>query len=84
LGYTPKKISGVKNVTKLAGGITGHTLALSSDGTVWGWGFNEAGQLGDGTTTERTAPVQTKNLSGIVDIAATGDTSFALQSNGVV
>src|SRR5438445_4093870 len=36
-----------------------HTVALKSDGTLWAWGFNTNGQLGDGTTTSRPSPVQT-------------------------
>ena len=35
-----------------------HIVALKSDGTVWAWGHNEQGQLGDGTTTNRSTPVQ--------------------------
>src|SRR3989338_2030534 len=36
-----------------------HTTAIKTDGTLWAWGYNELyGQLGDGTTTNRTTPIQ--------------------------
>ncbi|MBQ3462464.1 MAG: hypothetical protein IJH36_05020, partial [Clostridia bacterium] len=35
-----------------------HTIALKEDGTVWAWGYNNKGQLGDGTTIDRAYPVQ--------------------------
>src|SRR3990167_3222804 len=37
---------------------TNHRLALKSDGTVWAWGGNTYGQLGDGTTSDKTTPTQ--------------------------
>ncbi|WP_373564679.1 InlB B-repeat-containing protein, partial [Bifidobacterium sp. M0353] len=37
-----------------------HSLAVGSDGNAYAWGYNEYGRLGDGTTTERHAPVRVK------------------------
>ena len=36
-----------------------HTAAVKTDGTLWGWGRNIFGQLGDNTGTNRSSPVQT-------------------------
>lgn len=50
--------------TSVATGID-HSCAIRTDGTVWCWGRNEFGQLGDGTTTDRTVPVQVVPGSGV-------------------
>ena len=62
----------------------GHSLALMSDGTVWAWGGNGAGQLGDGTTTHRLTPVQVGNLTGVTAISAGIWHSLALRGDGTV
>jgi len=36
-----------------------HTIAIKTDGTLWSWGRNLSGQLGDNTVTNRSSPVQT-------------------------
>ena len=54
-------------VTTFAGGtnwkqvVTGrlHTAAIKTDGTLWTWGYNNYGAVGDNTTTNRSAPVTT-------------------------
>lgn len=64
-----------------AGGY--HTLAAKGDGTVWSWGANGSGQLGNGTTTSSSLPVQVV-VSGIKLVAAGTNHSLALASNGGV
>ena len=67
-------LSGVKAIAALQD----HNLALKDDGTVWAWGFNLYGQLGDGTTTNRFTPVQVSGLSGVQSIAAGWAHSMAI------
>ncbi|WP_170300401.1 RCC1 domain-containing protein [Myxococcus fulvus] len=61
-----------------------HSLLLQSDGTVWSWGDNEAGQLGDGTRVRRIVPAQVPTLQDITAIAAAGQRSLALRVDGTV
>lgn len=70
-------------ISVAAGGY--HSMALKSDGTVWTWGSNNTGQLGDGTETDSIAkPVQVKNLTNVIAIAAAYSHSLALKSDGTV
>jgi alpha-tubulin suppressor-like RCC1 family protein len=79
---TPVQMREVDGITAIAAGGA-HGLALKDDGTVWAWGFNQSGQLGNGTYTLGTnvmginTPVQVNELSGIKAIAAGGDHSLA-------
>ena len=62
-----------------------HNLALMSNGQVWPWGANTFGQLGDGTTINRSLPVQVQDLPGDVTALAAGmDYSVALLADGTV
>ncbi|MBL0159254.1 MAG: hypothetical protein IPP47_19410 [Bryobacterales bacterium] len=61
-----------------------HSLWLKPDGSVWAWGANFAGQLGDGSYLRRTAPVPVVELSSIVAIVAGDHWSMALRSDGTV
>ena len=80
---TPVQVAGLEDFTSVADG-NGFVIALKADGTVWGWGINSSGQLGDGTTTERTRPVQTSGLTGVTAIAASGSYGVALRSDHTV
>jgi len=67
----------------LEGGIF-HSTRLKQDGTVWVWGYNDYGQLGDGTTTQRSSPVQVPGLSGVTALTAGGYYTLALRQDGTV
>lgn len=67
----------------VAGG-TAFTLALKSDGTVWSWGSNEQGQLGNETQINSMYPVQVKGLSNITSVSAGSTHSLALKEDGTV
>lgn len=49
-----------------------HSLVLAKDGTVWAWGNNDSGQLGDGTTNNRNMPAQVEGLHGVIAVAGGG------------
>jgi alpha-tubulin suppressor-like RCC1 family protein len=75
--------SGVVAVAVSTGAGT-HSLAVKSDGTLWAWGANANGQLGDGTTTNRLAPVAVSGLSGVAAVSAAPTRTFAVKSDGTV
>lgn len=77
-----------KSVTDIAAGVS-HSMALCTDGSLVAWGENSYGQLGDGSTTQRTIAVTVNTSSGsalfgksIADIAAGGAHSMALCTDG--
>lgn len=80
----PVKIPNVSEITKVVGGMNSFQLALKSDGTVWSWGYNSEGQLGDGTNTYRSKPVMVHNLHDVISISAGSHHSLALKSDGTV
>ncbi len=61
-----------------------HTIAIKPNGTLWAWGFNGAGQLGDGTTKEKNVPTQIGTDSNWITIAAGGNSSFGIKADGTL
>jgi alpha-tubulin suppressor-like RCC1 family protein len=61
-----------------------HTVAVKSDGTLWAWGSNGAGQVGDGTTAERYSPVRIGTASHWATVACGNNYSVAMGSDGTL
>lgn len=66
-----------------------HSIAVKNDGSVWAWGSNSTGQLGDGSHSTRTVPVRVTGynaewLDNIEKVYANADVSMALRSDGTV
>jgi hypothetical protein len=59
-----------------------HTCARASDGTVWCWGRNASGQLGDGTQTNRLTPVQVSGIGALSTIRTGWDTTCGVTASG--
>ena len=51
-----------------------HSAAVMSDGSLWAWGYNGSGQIGDGTTTDRNLPI--KVGTGYIAVAAGHDHTY--------
>jgi alpha-tubulin suppressor-like RCC1 family protein len=77
------RVSGLSGVQAVDGGWR-LSLALKNDGTLWAWGYNNVGQLGDGTTTNSNTPVQVSNLSGVQAISVGVAHSLALKNDGTL
>lgn len=81
--YTPRQVKGLDKIIAITAAKT-YTLALRSDGTVWGWGDNSDGQLGNDLYSEKSVPVRVGTLDGVVAISAGTSHAMALKSDGTV
>lgn len=76
-----------KQVTTMPGHVattTEHSAGITSDGRIWCWGANGVGQLGDGTTSNKSVP--TNSISGNYWLQVSGGNSFtaALKADGTL
>jgi len=78
---TPGQVPVLGDVVTVAAGEL-FSAVLCADGTVWTWGENGDGQLGDGSTTDRLTPARAQDLTGIVAIAAGTRHALAAGADG--
>jgi alpha-tubulin suppressor-like RCC1 family protein len=79
----PVRIGTASNWSSVSAGQH-HTVAIRTDGTLWSWGNNEQGQLGDGTTTRRTSPIRIGTDSNWAFAAAGGYHTVAVKTDGTL
>ncbi len=86
-GRSPRLVASARRLSLDAVAIASsgtHWLALREAGTVVGWGYNDRGQLGNGTRAESKQPVAVSKLDGVVAIAVGARHSLALRGDGTV
>ena len=84
---TPEQISLPAPVTSVglggSGDFNGQTLVLLTDGTMWGWGSDQWGQLGDGgSATAVPAPIKVATPVTFTVVKSGGQSSYALDAAG--
>ena len=73
----PVQIGALTNWLQVSAG-TSQTLAVKTDGTLWGWGENGDGEIGDGTIVDRSSPVQVGTLTNWTEVSAGGSHTAAI------
>lgn len=81
---TPELVRNLTGIMEIAAGDN-HTLALKHDRTtIYAWGSNNYGQLGDGGYDAKLTPIQVSGISGVKMISAGNDHSIAIKDDGTV
>ena len=68
-------------IQKVSAGLN-HTVAIGADGTLWAWGSNNHGQLGDGTTADQQLPLQIGRAVNWAAVSTGGEYNMAFGTDG--
>jgi alpha-tubulin suppressor-like RCC1 family protein len=81
---SPTQLGTGKDWTAVKGGYAPQTVAIKSNGTLWAWGNNSGGQLGDGTTTNKSFPTQVGTATNWSIISAGDSHTVAIKTDGTL
>ncbi|KKL80526.1 hypothetical protein LCGC14_2003880, partial [marine sediment metagenome] len=82
--YTPTWIGTDSDWAFVSAGGYHHTIAVKTDGTLWAWGSNSNGKLGDGTKVDKKTPTRIGNDTDWSTIAAGGSHNVAVKTGGTL
>lgn len=90
LSANVNQVTGLADVKEVSMGAA-HALAVKNDGTVWAWGYNNMGQMGNGTAypnstikSRQITPEMVTGLNNVVAVSAGTEFSMALKADGTV
>ena len=83
---TPERVGSLTNWqnTFASDGDDDAMMVIKDDGTLWGWGNNSSGELGDGTTTNRSSPVQIGSGTDWSEVCNSAATGHAIKTDGTM
>jgi alpha-tubulin suppressor-like RCC1 family protein len=80
---SPVQIGALTNWLQVTAGPY-YGLAVKTDGTLWGWGRNTTGQIGDGTAINRSSPVQVGSLTTWASVSSRQTGTMAITTSGAL
>lgn len=78
---SPEQIGTANNWQSVSAGEF-HTIAIQTNNSIWAWGSNGYGQLGNGTTTNNTIPIQLLGSNNWQSVSAGGGHTIAIKTDG--
>ena len=79
--YSPIQVGSLTTWSKVTAG-SASTIAIKTDGTLWAWGRNNGGQLGQNDTVSRSSPVQIGSSTDWLQVSERSATAIALKTGG--
>jgi alpha-tubulin suppressor-like RCC1 family protein len=80
---TPVQVGTATNWKQISASSS-HSTAIKTDGTLWSWGVNTVGQLGDGTVTAKSTPVQVGTATNWKQVTAGSTYTLAIKTDGTL